>query len=171
MISSWRMFAFLPQLQYKHNFVQEKGKHIGARSILDDTNLLHCLDAAKLQSELEYKRGSKAISSHYRLPLDMVNLVHAQKAQNLVSDQDYRKRLHDYTVIPEDLKMKWAKRAHLLQSEVKRHLSWVLMSVQSEGGYQLILCLQSTKWLIVNKYGAFLCLLKTTTIRLFTWEN
>uniref|UniRef100_A0A6J0SP25 Nebulin-related-anchoring protein isoform X1 n=1 Tax=Pogona vitticeps TaxID=103695 RepID=A0A6J0SP25_9SAUR len=104
-------------LQYKHNFVQEKGKHIGAKSILDDTNLLHCLYAAKLQSEQEYKRGSRDIISHYRLPFDMVNLVHARKAQNLVSDQDYRKRLHDYTVIPEDLKMKWAKRAHLLQSE------------------------------------------------------
>ncbi|KAH0623739.1 hypothetical protein JD844_006832 [Phrynosoma platyrhinos] len=104
-------------LQYKHNFVQERGKHIGARSILDDTNLLHCLYAAKLQSEQEYKRGSRDISSHYHLPLDMVNLAHARKAQNLVSDQDYRKRLHEYTVLPEDLKMKWAKRVHLLQSE------------------------------------------------------
>nr|XP_003223476.1 PREDICTED: nebulin-related-anchoring protein [Anolis carolinensis] len=104
-------------LQYKHNFVQERGKHIGARSIWDDTNLLHCLYAAKLQNEQEYKRGSKDISSHYHLPLDMVNLVHARKAQNLVSDQDYRTRLHEYTVLPEDLKMKWAKGVHLLQSE------------------------------------------------------
>ncbi|XP_042313004.1 nebulin-related-anchoring protein isoform X2 [Sceloporus undulatus] len=104
-------------LQYKHNFVQERGKHIGAKSILDDTNLLHCLYAAKLQSEQEYKRGSRDISSHYHLPLDMVNLAHARKAQSLVSDQEYRKRLHEYTVLPEDLKMKWAKRVHLLQSE------------------------------------------------------
>ncbi|XP_062988752.1 nebulin-related-anchoring protein isoform X1 [Elgaria multicarinata webbii] len=106
-------------LQYRHNFVQERGKHIGARSILDDTNLLHCLYAAKLQSEQEYKKGSKNISSQYNLPLDMVNLVHARKAQNLVSDQDYRRRLHDYTALPEDLRMKWAKRAHLLQSEFR----------------------------------------------------
>ncbi|KAJ6669045.1 hypothetical protein lerEdw1_007854 [Lerista edwardsae] len=104
-------------LQYKHDFVKERGKHIGVRSILDDTKLLHCLYAAKLQSEQEYKKGSKDLSSHYHLPLDMVNLVHARKAQNLVSDQDYRKRLHEYTVLPEDLKMEWAKRVHLLQSE------------------------------------------------------
>ncbi|XP_066478351.1 nebulin-related-anchoring protein [Tiliqua scincoides] len=104
-------------LQYKHDFVKERGKHIGVRSILDDNKLLHCLYAAKLQSEQEYKKGSKDISSQYHLPLDMVNLVHARKAQNLASDQDYRKRLHDYTVLPEDLKMKWAKRVHLLQSE------------------------------------------------------
>lgn len=117
---------FYTQLQYRHDFIKERGKHIGVRSILDDTNLLHCLYAAKLQSEQEYKRGSKDISSQYHLPLDMVNLVHARKAQNLVSDQDYRKKLHEYTVLPEDLKMKWAKQVHLLQSEV-RSLS---------GGYQ-----------------------------------
>ncbi|XP_070802199.1 nebulin-related-anchoring protein isoform X1 [Pituophis catenifer annectens] len=104
-------------LQYKHNFVSERGKLIGARSILDDTNLLHCLHAAKLQSEQEYKKSSRNTCSQYNLPMDMVNLVHARKAQNLISDQEYRKRLHQYTVLPEDLRMKWAKRVHLLQSE------------------------------------------------------
>uniref|UniRef100_A0A669PXS8 Nebulin related anchoring protein n=1 Tax=Phasianus colchicus TaxID=9054 RepID=A0A669PXS8_PHACC len=103
--------------QYKYNFVMERGKHIGARSVLDDTRLLHCLHAAKLQSEQEYKKGSQAVWSQYYLPMDMVNLVHARKAQALASDQDYRKRLHEFTVLPEDLKMKWAKRAHMLQSE------------------------------------------------------
>lgn len=116
------VFFFPSQLQYKHNFVSERGKHIGARSILDDTNLLHCLHAAKLQSEQEYKKGSRNICSQYNLPMDMVNLVHARKAQNLISDQEYRKRLHQYTVLPEDLRMKWAKKVNLLQSEVMHML-------------------------------------------------
>ncbi|KAM8805982.1 nebulin-related-anchoring protein [Eudromia elegans] len=103
--------------QYKYNFVMERGKHVGARSVLDDTRLLHCLHAAKLQSEQEYKKGSQGVWSQYCLPMDMVHLVHAKKAQALASDQDYRKRLHEFTAIPEDVKMKWAKRAHMLQSE------------------------------------------------------
>uniref|UniRef100_A0A8B9IIG1 Nebulin related anchoring protein n=1 Tax=Anser cygnoides TaxID=8845 RepID=A0A8B9IIG1_ANSCY len=103
--------------QYKYNFVMERGKHIGARSVLDDTRLLHCLHAAKLQSEQEYKKGSQGVWSQYHLPMDMVNLVHARKAQALASDQDYRKRLHEFTALPEDMKMKWAKKAHMLQSE------------------------------------------------------
>ncbi|KAH1168240.1 nebulin-related-anchoring protein [Mauremys mutica] len=103
--------------QYKHNFVMERGKHIGARSIVDDTRLLHCFHAGKLQSEQGYKKGSQEIWSQYHLPMDMVNLVHARKAQALVSEQDYRKRFHVYTALPEDLKMQWAKRAHMLQSE------------------------------------------------------
>jgi len=100
----------------------ERGKHIGARSVLDDSRLLHCLHAAKLQSEQEYKKGSQEVWSQYHLPMDMVNLVHARKAQALASDQDYRKRLHEFTALPEDMKMKWAKRAHMLQSEVKTFL-------------------------------------------------
>nr|XP_006135035.1 nebulin-related-anchoring protein isoform X1 [Pelodiscus sinensis] len=103
--------------QYKHAFVTERGKHVGARRIVDDTRLLHCFHAGKLQSEQEYKKGSQEIWAQYHLPMDMVNLVHAKKAQALVSDQDYRKRLHAYTAVPEDLKMQWAKRAHMLQSE------------------------------------------------------
>uniref|UniRef100_A0A8C0ZGC9 Nebulin related anchoring protein n=1 Tax=Cyanistes caeruleus TaxID=156563 RepID=A0A8C0ZGC9_CYACU len=103
--------------QYKHNFVMERGKCIGARSVLDDARLLHCLHAAKLQSEQEYKKGSQDVWSQFHLPMDMVNLVHARKAQALASDQDYRKRLHEFTALPEDMKMKWAKRAHMLQSE------------------------------------------------------
>lgn len=50
--------------------------------------------------------------------MDMVNLRHAKKAQALASDLDYRNRLHEYTVVPEDMKTKWAKKAYGLQSDV-----------------------------------------------------
>lgn len=50
--------------------------------------------------------------------MDMVNIKHAKKAQALASDLDYRKKLHEYTVLPEDMKTQWAKKAYGLQSEV-----------------------------------------------------
>ncbi|KAM4636798.1 nebulin-related-anchoring protein [Discoglossus pictus] len=103
--------------KYKHNYVAEKGKHIGARSILDDPTMLHCLRVAKMQSEQQYKKDSQDFMTHYHLPMDMMNLVHAKKAQALASDQDYKIRLHEYTAEPEDLKLQCAKRAHKLQSE------------------------------------------------------
>ncbi|KAM3912515.1 LOW QUALITY PROTEIN: nebulin-related-anchoring protein [Leptodactylus fuscus] len=103
--------------KYKHDYVAGRGKHIGARSILDDPNILHCLRVAKLQSEQEYKRDSQQVHSQYHLPTDMVDLVHAKRAQALASDQDYKVLLHQYTTEPEDLKLQWAKQAHLLQSE------------------------------------------------------
>ncbi|XP_058841339.1 nebulin-related-anchoring protein isoform X1 [Acipenser ruthenus] len=103
--------------QYRHNFVLEKGKHIGARSILDDPKLLHCMQMAKLQSEQQYKKESRDTSSQFHLAMDMVNLVHAKKAQALASNQDYKVKDHAYTVLPDDMKVQWAKKAYKLQSE------------------------------------------------------
>lgn len=50
----------------------------------------------------------------------MVNLSHAKKAQALASDLDYRKKLHEYTVLPDDMKVQQAKKAYQLQSDVRR---------------------------------------------------
>uniref|UniRef100_A0A5F8H3T9 Nebulin-related-anchoring protein n=1 Tax=Monodelphis domestica TaxID=13616 RepID=A0A5F8H3T9_MONDO len=102
--------------QYRHDFVKERGKLIGARSILDDHRLQHCLRVGKLQSEQQYKKEAPG-EAQYHLPMDMVNLVHARKAQALASEHDYRMRCHDFTALPEDLKLYWAKKAHALQSE------------------------------------------------------
>lgn len=50
--------------------------------------------------------------------MDMLDVVHAKKAQALASEQDYRVTLHHYTTLPDDLKVQAAKRAYDLQSEV-----------------------------------------------------
>ncbi|XP_076007991.1 nebulin-related-anchoring protein isoform X2 [Genypterus blacodes] len=103
--------------QYKHNHVLEKGKHIGAKSVLDDPRLLHCLQAGKLASDQEYRKDALTASGQYHLTGDMMHLVMAKNAQALASEQDYRKRLHEYTVLPDDMKVQWAKKAYDLQSE------------------------------------------------------
>lgn len=108
------------QYNYKHNHLLDKGKHIGVKSITDDPHLLHCLQAGRLASDQEYRRDALSASGQYHLTPDMVHLVAAKNAQALASDQDYRKRLHEYTVLPDDMKVKWAKKAYNLQSEVRR---------------------------------------------------
>lgn len=102
---------------YKHNHLLEKGKHIGVKSVLDDPRLLHCLQAGRLASDQEYRKDALTASGQYHLTPDMIHLVTAKNAQALASEQDYRKRLHDYTVLPDDMKVKWAKTAYNLQSE------------------------------------------------------
>ncbi|KAM3592405.1 uncharacterized protein V6R79_018167 [Siganus canaliculatus] len=102
---------------YKHNHLLEKGKHIGVKSVSDDPRLLHCLHAGRLASDQEYRRDALTGSGQYHLTKDMMQLVTAKSAQALASDQDYRKRLHEYTVLPDDMKVKWAKTAYNLQSE------------------------------------------------------
>nr|XP_031538454.1 nebulin-related-anchoring protein isoform X5 [Vicugna pacos] len=104
---------------YRHDFVKERGRLIGARSVSDDPRLRHCQQMGHVQSELQYRREAAGGRGQCHLPLDMVPLVHARKAQALASDHDYRTRCHAFTALPEDLKMAWAKRAHALQSEFR----------------------------------------------------
>lgn len=89
----------------------------------------------------------------------MVNLRHAKKAQALASDLDYRNRLHEYTVVPEDMKTKWAKKAYGLQSDVSwyalclcitklffriwhSYFTWTLLDLR----YDVLKCLQNVFW-------------------------
>ncbi|XP_045147414.1 nebulin-related-anchoring protein isoform X1 [Echinops telfairi] len=104
---------------YRHDFVKERGQLIGARSVNDDPRLRHCRRMGQLQSEHQYRREAAGTQAQCHLPKDMVNLVHAQKAQALASDYDYRTRCHEFTALPEDLKLACAKKAHALQSEFR----------------------------------------------------
>lgn len=104
---------------YRHDFVKERGRLIGAQSVNDDPRLRHCRRMGQLQSELAYRREAAGNRDQCHLPRDMVPLVHARKAQALASDYDYRTRCHEFTTLPEDLKMAWAKKAHALQSEFR----------------------------------------------------
>nr|XP_055032539.1 nebulin-related-anchoring protein [Misgurnus anguillicaudatus] len=103
--------------QYKHNHLLEKGKHIGARSVLEDPHLMHCLEMGRLQSDQNYRKNAMSTSGQYQLPIDMVNLIHAKKAQALASDQDYKTHMHSYTILPDDMKVQWARKAYDLQSQ------------------------------------------------------
>uniref|UniRef100_A0A8C8T088 Nebulin-related-anchoring protein n=1 Tax=Peromyscus maniculatus bairdii TaxID=230844 RepID=A0A8C8T088_PERMB len=104
---------------YRHDFVKERGQLIGVRSVSDDPRLQHCQRMAQLQSEHQYKKAAASGQAQCHLPMDMVHLVHARKAQALASDHDYRTQCHEFTALPEDLKMAWAKKAHALQSEFR----------------------------------------------------
>lgn len=104
---------------YRHDFVKERGRLIGAQSVNDDPRLRHCRRMGQLQSELAYRREAASNRDQCHLPRDMVPLVHARKAQALASDYDYRTQCHEFTALPEDLKMAWAKKAHALQSEFR----------------------------------------------------
>lgn len=69
--------------------------------------------------QIEYKKGSKEGQGQFSLSNDMINLSHAKKAQALASDLEYRTKLHDYTIMADDMKVQQAKKAYSLQSEVR----------------------------------------------------
>lgn len=48
----------------------------------------------------------------------MLNISHAKKAQDLATETKYRTFLHEYTTLPSDMNVAWAKKAYGLQSDV-----------------------------------------------------
>lgn len=58
------------------------------------------------------------MTSVYSVNLDMLNISHAKKAQDLATETKYRTFLHEYTTLPSDMNVAWAKKAYGLQSDV-----------------------------------------------------
>lgn len=69
----------------------------------------------------------------------MINLSHAKKAQALASDLEYRTKLHDYTVMPDDIKVQQAKKAYALQSEVRESPKRLQYHKYSRKGFKRVL--------------------------------
>lgn len=112
------------QFEYKRGYEEGKGKLIGFQSIQDDPKLVHYRNVAKMQSERDYKKGYEQSKTKYNIPLDMVNVVAAKKAQEIVSDTNYKNVLHNYTLLPDDISVERSKNMMQIQSDVSlpRHL-------------------------------------------------
>ena len=54
----------------------------------------------------------------HSVSLDMMNISQAKKAQGLATDLNYRTVLHEYTTLPTDMNVAWAKKAYDQHSEV-----------------------------------------------------
>lgn len=71
-----------------------------------------------LQSDNQYKRDYFRNRAQFRSQTDQPGFIHAKKSQQLISDVNYRQRLHQYTCDPEQLNLRHAKQAYKLQSDV-----------------------------------------------------
>uniref|UniRef100_A0A3Q3EKB0 Nebulin-related anchoring protein n=1 Tax=Labrus bergylta TaxID=56723 RepID=A0A3Q3EKB0_9LABR len=114
-------------VKYKESYEKNKGKVIGIKSVSDDSQMAHSALATKLQSGLNYKKDYEDTKTKYSLHLDMLNISHAKKAQDLATDTNYKTVLHDYTTLPNDMKVAWAKKAYGLQSDkqYRSDLNWM----------------------------------------------
>ncbi|XP_006880879.1 PREDICTED: nebulin [Elephantulus edwardii] len=103
-------------VQYKKDYEKAKGKMVGFQSLEDDPKLVHYVKVAKLQSDREYKKDYEKTKTKYNTPHDMFNVVAAKKAQDIVSNVNYKHPLHHYTYLPDAMDLELSKNMMHIQS-------------------------------------------------------
>uniref|UniRef100_UPI00358FF4A7 nebulin isoform X3 n=1 Tax=Myxine glutinosa TaxID=7769 RepID=UPI00358FF4A7 len=113
--------------KYKQAYMKEKGHHVGMQSLHDDPKLVHSMKVAKMQSDREYKKAHEQSKTKYHCSNDMINVIHAKKAQNMISDQGYKQTFHQYTMLPDAVSFALARNRNDLQSDniYKADMEWL----------------------------------------------
>ncbi|XP_060112958.1 nebulin isoform X4 [Heteronotia binoei] len=142
--------------KYKLAFEQAKGKHIGFRSLEDDPKLVHFMQVAKMQSEREYKKDYEKSKTRFHTPVDMFSVVAAKKAQEVVTDTNYRNIIHTYNVMPDSMNLELAKNMMQIQSnnqykadydEFMKGVGWIpLGSLEAEKNKKAMEIVSDTKY-------------------------
>nr|XP_039325515.1 nebulin [Saimiri boliviensis boliviensis] len=104
-------------VQYKKDYEKAKGKMVGFQSLQDDPKLVHYMNVAKTQSDREYKKDYEKTKTKYSTPHDMFNVVAAKKAQDVVSNVNYKHSLHHYTYLPDAMDLELSKNMMHIQSD------------------------------------------------------
>lgn len=81
------------------------------------------MHVAKMQSEREYRKDYEKSKTSYHTPVEMVSIQAAKQAQDVASNTNYKRLIHNYICLPDNMSVELARNRMQIQSDVSMAVS------------------------------------------------
>ncbi|XP_066543724.1 nebulin isoform X4 [Amia ocellicauda] len=114
-------------IKYKDAYEKAKGHYMAGKDISDFPSVVRSLAVEKMKSLMTYRKDYEDSKTKIHIPFDMLSHVMAKKCQQILSEVEYRTRLHQWTCLPDQHDVIHARKANEILSDVfyKEDLTWL----------------------------------------------